>query len=107
MAQHFCKCGEVATVIEGFYLVNYRRVRVWTCLEHMTIGRDRTVPLPVPADIQAGLDADAAFYAEMERRDKVVLFQERSVKAMFGGHGKPVPVGRVESWRWTERAVFL
>lgn len=92
-------CENPAVHIDGFYLVDSRRVRVWVCVEHK-VGSPN-IQLPVPFDVQAALDADAAYYEENRRKDKFRVEGSVSVKAFGqGGHGDPIPHDRVKNWRW-------
>lgn len=92
-------CSRPAPFIDGFYLVDTRRVRVWVCAAHR-VGSPN-LQLPVPFDVQAALDADAAYYAEQRERYKYITERDESVRTFGrGGHGDPIPNDRVKSWRW-------
>jgi hypothetical protein len=102
-SSHTCHCGEPATWIDGYYLVNTRRVRVWVCEQHR-VGTPTTL-LPTPEDILAGLRADQEYYDKMEVQHRWHPEWDAdygvSVKAMApSGHGKAIHGDRVASWRW-------
>lgn len=98
---HECHCGENAVFIDGYYLVGQRRVRVWVCAEHK-LGFPTKV-LPVPAHIQAALDAEEEYLEKMRRTTRYNADSEDSESVKFlapTGHGEPIPYDRVAAWRW-------
>lgn len=100
-SSHECHCGQPATFIDGYYLVNTRRVRVWVCAEHK-LGFP-TKQLPVPASIQVALDAEKAHLEKMRKHYTFGVEPEKSESVKFlapTGHGEPLFHDRVVSWRW-------
>jgi hypothetical protein len=94
-------CKKPAPHVNGYYLVETRRVRVWVCREHY-VGSPNNL-LPTPQSILEAIEADRQHYANMEKRYKVNVDPERgvSVKVMAPtGHGARVNFDRVSSWRW-------
>lgn len=95
-------CGAPARRIKGYYLVEYRRVRVWVCAEHLELGSPKII-LPTPSSIQAGLDADTKHREAVARslRIDVAPHERVSVKTMASsGHGTAIPFDRVKQFRW-------
>lgn len=98
---HDCKCGQPAVMVDGYYLVGSRRVRVWTCEScHSGLGPREVKP---PAHIQAALDQEAEHLARLQKSYRMNVDTERgeSVKYMAPtGTGKMYMPSRAESWRW-------
>lgn len=95
------ECSAPAPHIQGYYLVESRRVRVWVCRSHYT-GHPQLV-LPTPASIVAAIKAEAEYMAAQEKRLSWNVDSERgeSIKTLgASGHGLPIPGDRVKQWRW-------
>ena len=95
-------CNEQAPNIDGYYLVEGRRVRVWVCDTHRVGNPNRQ--LPVPASIQYALDEEAAYRETMEnfyRLEDRLDGGSQSIKTLApSGHGEPIAGDRVAAWRW-------
>lgn len=94
-------CNAAADKVQGFYLVAYRRVRVWVCSSHWQ--GDPLLALPTPPDILVALRKEQEFYDENAEQYRRNADPEHgvSVKVLASsGHGNPVPGDRVKSWRW-------
>jgi hypothetical protein len=94
-------CTGAGDYVTGYYLVERRRVRVWTCLEHWS-GNPLLV-LPTPPSILAGLRAEEEHRENMAKRYRSNAEPERgvSIKTLApSGHGKYIGGDRVANWRW-------
>jgi hypothetical protein len=97
------ECENLGELVGGHYTYLGRRVRVWVCKSHAVANPLQE--LPMPADLQAGIDADLVHVEKMKKyyRDNPHIDTDRgvSVKAMApSGHGKPIPGDPIKSWRW-------
>lgn len=93
-------CGRPATLVTGHYLVEARRVRVWSCREHWS-GNPQLV-VPTPPSIAAAIRAEEEYRVEVMKKYRYVGPEYGvSVKVLASsGHGEPIPGDRVKAWRW-------
>lgn len=102
-------CARPAWFPIAYYKVERRRVSLWACVyHHQEHGYQGEVK---PPEWIAEMLADearerSAYEDRMRKRQRggtaeLVDLDVRSVRELSPtGHGKVVPVGRVESWRW-------
>lgn len=94
-------CDRPARLVNGYYLVDRRRVRVWSCARHY-LGNPLRV-LPTPPSIVAALEAEKRHYENMAKRYRYDVSPDKgvSVKTLASsGHGPQIPYDRAQSFRW-------
>lgn len=94
-------CEELAPVTRGYYLVDSRRVRVWSCQKHATTPPSTV--LPTPPDIRVALRKEQEHLDRVNRSMRMTPDAEGGVSVrvlVSSGHGTALPFDRVASFRW-------